>query len=76
MPNLYVLLQSASPQPSRFVGAVIAINGDKTSTVALPEGGTLTVRGDTVPVGHNAFIVGDAIDSEAPDLTLTAKIYV
>lgn len=76
MANLYVLLQSANPAKPRYMGTVSAIHANKTSTVDLFEGGSLTVFGDSIEVGRNVYVVGDSIEGEAPNVTILSKVYV
>ncbi|MEI6108001.1 MAG: hypothetical protein WCR49_13450 [Opitutae bacterium] len=76
MTNLYVLLKSTAPADPRYVGTVVAIHPNGTSTVELHGGDLLTVRGDTVAVGKNVFVAGNAIEAEAPAMEIQAKIYV
>jgi len=76
MANLYVLLKSAAPVQPRFIGTVSSINSNGTSLVELYGGVALTVRGDTVSVGKNVFVTGDAIEGEAPQMDIQAKIFV
>ena len=76
MPNLYTLLKSAAPVEPRYIGTVVAIRNNGTSLVELYGGDQLIVRGNSVAVGKNVFVKGDAIEDEAPDLSVQAKIYV
>jgi hypothetical protein len=50
------------------VGAVILHNTDGTSTVALPDGWEIRVRGQSVAVGQSAFIQSGEISGQAPNL--------
>lgn len=76
MANLYTLLKSTLVEKPTYIGTVAAIHANQTSTVSLFEGGSLTVRGASFPVGRNVLVVGDAIDSEIPNLTVLPKVYV
>jgi len=76
MANLYVLLKSANPAKPRHLGTVAAIHANGTATVDLFEGGSLTVLGDGFPVGSKVFVVGDAIEGKAPDLSILPKVFV
>jgi hypothetical protein len=68
MPNIAKLLSDIIPKTPRYVGTVTAHNSDGTSTVSLPEGGTLRVRGQGVAVGVPAFVQGGKLDGGAPSL--------
>ena len=76
MTNLYVLLKSTAPAEPRYMGTVVAIHPNGTATVELHGGDLLTVRGDTVAVGKNVFVTGNAIEAEAPEMQIQAKVMV
>ena len=66
--NIYRQLIDLLPSDPLLIGAVTAHNADNTSTVEMPDGGTMRARGTGVAVGLNAFIRGGAIEGPAPDL--------
>ena len=63
----FVALAGADPL---LVGEVIAhrTDGSETSLVELPGGGMLVASGQTVAVGHMAFVRSGKIQGEAPAL--------
>ena len=72
---LYRRLLELLPQSPLLVGTVVAVNADGTSTVALPDGGTLVVRGTSVAVDEDAFVRDGVIEGAAPVLpTFTIEI--
>lgn len=69
MSNPYVQLKALIvPDQPLWVGKVLFVNDDGTSTVELPGGAVLRVRGQGVGVGANAFIQAGELRSEAPAL--------
>jgi hypothetical protein len=76
MTNPLVRLKAVLAPPSPLlVGEVTAHNGDGTSTLGLPDGGVMRARGQTVQVGHKAFVRSGAIEGEAPNLpTFNAEV--
>lgn len=70
MPNLAKLLNDVIPKTPRYVGTVTAHHSDGTSTVELPAGGVLRVRGQEVAVGELCFVQGGKIDGAAPNLSV------
>lgn len=58
-----------SPDPL-LVATVAAHHSDGTSTVTLPGGGQLRVRGQDVAVGEAAFVRGGEIRGPAPTVTV------
>lgn len=69
MANPYVALRNLlNPAQPLWVGTVTAIHADGTSTVALPGGGEIKVRGTTVAVGAKAFVQAGEVRGEAPSL--------
>lgn len=69
MANVYVRFQRLIPREPLQIGTVAALNTDGTSTVTLPSGGSLRVRGQSVAVGLKAFIRAGDVIGEAPSLT-------
>lgn len=73
MPNLYAVFRALIPADPLLVAQVVSTDGS-TSTVQLPGGSVLTVRGSQ-PVGTAVFVRSGVIESEAPALpTYTAEI--
>lgn len=70
MSNLWKEFQSLLPSDPLLIVTVLAHNSDGTSTVEFPGGGQATARGQSVAVGSKAFIQGNQIQGEAPDLPL------
>jgi len=70
MSNLYRQFLSLIPRDALLIGTVLAHNDDGTSDVELPGAQAIRVRGQSVPVGQNAFVRGGEIIGEAPNLTL------
>ena len=66
--NAYRQLLDLLPSDPLLVGEIAAHNDDGTSTVTLPDGGTLRARGTGVPIGHTAFIRAGTVEGPAPDL--------
>jgi hypothetical protein len=56
------------PSQTVIVATVTAINGDGTSTLQTPEGGTLIAQGVIVGVGGKAYVQGGRVIDAAPDL--------
>ena len=67
--NLFVKFKSLLPKSPLEVVTVATVNTNGTSTVETANGGTATVKGDSVTVGRKAFIKDSQIQGEAPDLT-------
>ncbi|ADE14188.1 conserved hypothetical protein [Nitrosococcus halophilus Nc 4] len=70
MTNPWKRLEQLLPNNPLLVGDVILHNGDGTSTITLPDGREIRVRGQSVAVGEKAFIQGGEIRSQAPNLTV------
>lgn len=70
--NLYRRLLEIIPADPLLIGEVTAHNADGTSTVELPSGDTLRVRGQGVSVGNNAFVQTGQVQGEAPDLPVVS----
>ena len=68
MANVYARFQRLLPREPLQIGTVAAFNADGTSTVTLPSGGSLRVRGQSVAVGSKAFIRNGEVIGEAPNL--------
>jgi hypothetical protein len=66
--NPWKRLESLLPQDPLLVGKVILHNADGTSTVSLPDGREIRVRGQEVTIGQNAFIQSGEISGQAPNL--------
>lgn len=70
MTNVWKRFQSLLPDDPLLVGEVAAHNADGTSTVTLPDGTTLRVRGQQVAVALNAFVRSGDVLGEAPALPI------
>jgi hypothetical protein len=57
------------PTEPLMAGEVAFVHGDGTSTVTLPGGGTMRVRGDGFTQGTWVWVRGGEIRGEAPALT-------
>jgi hypothetical protein len=68
MNYLYALKNLVAPPTPLYCVLVIAHNSDGTSLVQFPGGAQITVRGQTVAVGSQAFIQGGEIRQQAPEL--------
>jgi len=66
--NLLQQFKSLLPGVPLLVGEVTAVNGHL-RTVMLPDGATLTARGDGT-LGQNVFVRAGAIEGAAPALPL------
>ncbi len=64
--NPYRQLVALLPEPPLLVGTVESIT-DTGAVIILPDGGRLTVRGDTT-TGQKVFIRNGIIEGIAPDL--------
>ena len=67
--NLYLDFQRLLPPAPLLVGEVISHDAGDQSTVQLPGGALIRVRGQSVAIGNKAFIKLGRIEGEAPDLT-------
>lgn len=56
--------------PTEIV-TITSNNGDGTSSGTTPSGNLVTLRGESVTVGNNAFTEGGVIINSAPNLTIT-----
>lgn len=66
--NVYWLYDRLGRPDPLLVGEVISHDGGDTSTVELPGGGRLRVRGQSVAIGSNAFVRSGRIEGGAPGL--------
>lgn len=66
--GLWTKFQQLIPSELLLIGEVLAHNADDTSTVELPGGGQLIVKGQTVAIGNNAFVQYGRVQGEAPSL--------
>jgi len=71
MTNIYNRFQSLIGVNSIDVVTITANNGDGTSNATTLSGDPVTVKGETVTVGNNAFIRNNEIIRSAPNLTPT-----
>lgn len=69
--NAYNRFQTLIGKDSLDVVTIVSNNGDGTSQATTLAGSTITVRGDTVLPGQNAFVMGGSIVRKAPSLTIT-----
>lgn len=68
MPNLWATFKALLPQSPLLLGQVVEHHEDGTSTVQLPDGAFMRVRGQGVEPGSKAFIRDGALEGEAPNL--------
>jgi hypothetical protein len=71
MANTFNRFQSLVGRDSVTVVTITANNGDGTSNATTLSGNAITVKGESVTSGNNAFIRGDEIIRSAPNLTPT-----
>lgn len=67
MTNIYRQLLDLLPQSPLLVGTVAAVHGNGTTTITMPGGSQIRVRGVGV-VATQVFVKDGVIESEAPDL--------
>ena len=68
--NPWKRLENLLPHSPLLAGDVTAHHPDGTSTVQLPDGSQLRVRGQSVAVGQKAFVQGGEIRGQAPNLAV------
>jgi hypothetical protein len=68
MANPWLQFKNLLPDSPLIIGVVAAHNGDGSSTILLPSNGIITAIGQTVAVGHKAFVRNGQVLYEAPDL--------
>ncbi|WP_022949509.1 hypothetical protein [Methylohalobius crimeensis] len=68
MTNPWKRLEQLLPNNPLLAGDVILHNSDGTSTVSLPDGREIRVRGQSVAVGKKAFVQSGEVRGEAPAL--------
>jgi len=68
--NLYRQFLALIPRDPMLVGDITHHNSDGTSTIQLPDGGTLRARGQSVDVGKKAFVQAGEVKGEAPSLSV------
>ncbi|KFN42350.1 hypothetical protein [Arenimonas oryziterrae] len=66
--NLWREFEGLLPSRTKLIGTVNAHNGDDTSTLTLPEGGTLRAIGTSVSIGSKAYVQDGRVLGLAPDL--------
>lgn len=66
--NLWARFRRLVAESPITIVTVNTVNADGTSLVATAGGGVMRVIGVDVQTGHKAFVRGDAIIGEAPDL--------
>ncbi len=69
MTNIYNRFQSLVGGTSIDVVTITGNNGDGTSNATTLSGDPITVKGESVTTGNNAFIRGGEIIRSAPNLT-------
>ena len=71
MANVFNRFQALLPQATTTVVTIDVVNADGTSRATTLNGVSVLVNGNSVPVGQKAYIQGDAILRQAPDLPIT-----
>ncbi len=71
MTNIYNRFQSLVGRDSITVVTITSNNGDGTSNATTLSGDSITIKGETVTTGNNAFIRDGEIIRSAPNLTPT-----
>lgn len=66
--NLWRQFEGLLPSRTKLIGTVSAHNGDGTSTIDLPEGGSLRAIGIDVPIGDKAYVQEGRVIGPAPNL--------
>lgn len=66
--NVWRRFQGLLPSQTITLATVTAINGDGTSSLSTPEGGTLRAIGTDVGVGSKVFVQFGRITGPAPNL--------
>jgi len=69
MSAIWRQFQALLPKRALTIATVTAHNGDGTSTVQYPGGAEVRVRGQSVAIGDNAFILDGEIRGTAPAVT-------
>ncbi len=69
MANAYSNFQNLLGRSPIQVVTITTVNSNGTSQATTPSGATITVKGDTVTAGNNAFIRDSEIIRQAPNLT-------
>ena len=68
MTNPWSKFQSLIGSDPTLTGQVTAHNADGTSTLTMTGGGTMRAIGQSVAIGSKAFVRGNEIVGDAPDL--------
>ena len=69
MSNAFTRFQGfIAPSPTDVV-TITSNNGDGTSQATTPSGSAITVKGESVTAGNNAFVRDSEIIRQAPNLT-------
>lgn len=71
MSNAFSQFQNLIGKTSLEVVTITLDNGNGTSQATTLSGVLITVKGDSIAVGSKAFIQGNEIVRQAPDLTIT-----
>ena len=66
--NIWQQFKALTPEGVRVVATITANNGNGTSQAELRDGSVITVKGELVGVGQQAFIQDGEIKGAAPDL--------
>lgn len=67
--NPFLAFRRLLPGSPLQVGTVLTHTGSGDSIVQLPEGGNVTVRGDSVATLQNAYLRDGQIQGPAPNIT-------
>lgn len=68
--NIYNQLIDILPSDPLLIGEVTAHTAGDMSTIELPDGGVIRVRGTSVAVGSHAFVRAGVVEGPAPDLPI------
>lgn len=66
--NIWQQFKALIPEGVRIVATITGNNGNGTSQVTLRDGSLITVKGESVGVGHKVFIQDGEIKGTAPNL--------
>lgn len=66
--DIWKRFEGLLPSSTITLATVQAVNGDGTSTLSTPEGGTLRAIGTSVGVGGNVYVQFGRITGPAPNL--------
>ena len=66
--NPWVRFQNLMPRAGRYTVTISAVNGDGTSMATRRDGQTVRLKGGLVAAGGKAWVEGEQIIGEAPNL--------